>query len=341
MKKCASCGYENDDSFKFCMNCGTPIPEVAPVVAPVVEEPVSQIQQPIQQQVQQVQQPIQQYQQPIQQPIQQPVQQYQQPVTQMTEDAPSNKTNGLCIAGFVLAMLSFITAGITSLFGLVLSIIGLISSSKKKQKGKGMAIAGIIVSALFIVALAVVFIAVASTDFDDFEYSYHYDNKDRDDEDDEDDDDDEDDFDIKSLIIDEGSWIETNSESYLVFENKKEFKYYKDYDVLDDYYYEGTYKIYVGEDAVDYVVNDLSEYYVEEDELEDLFDRNDKYSEENFILIILNNDHCYIEGEDTPVDISSSPYFGFFIEDDGHYVLDIANMNSANYYWFIPESDYN
>ena len=337
MKKCANCGYENDDSFKFCMNCGTPIPEVAPVVAPVIEQqPVGQ---PIQQPIQQIQQqPIQQqYQQPVQEPIQQPIQQYQEPVQQMTFDEQSGKKNGFCIAGFVLALLSFITAGITSLFGLILSIVGLISASKKNQKGKGMAIAGIIISALFIIVACIFFICFAAG-LSDFDYSYHYEFGDNDDEDD---DDDDEDLDIKSLIIEEGSWVEENSGSFLVLENKKEFKYYKDYGVMDDYYYEGTYKIYVGEDAVDYVVNDLSEYYVEEDELEDLFDRNDKYSEDNFICLVLNNDCCIIDGEETEVDLDSTPYFGFYLDDGKEKVLDIANMNSGNYYWFIPESDYN
>ena len=148
MKKCANCGYENDDSFKFCMNCGTPIPEVAPVVAPVIEQ------------------------QPVGQPIQQPIQQYQEPVQQMTFDEQSGKKNGFCIAGFVLALLSFITAGITSLFGLILSIVGLISASKKNQKGKGMAIAGIIISALFIIVACIFFICFAAG-LSDFDYSYH------------------------------------------------------------------------------------------------------------------------------------------------------------------------
>jgi hypothetical protein len=64
------------------------------------------------------------------------------------------KTNGLAIAGFVCAFLF-------SLVGLILSIIALsqINKSNGMQKGKGLAIAGIIISA---VSIAVAILAFAA-----------------------------------------------------------------------------------------------------------------------------------------------------------------------------------
>jgi len=55
--------------------------------------------------------------------------------------------NGLAIAGFILSFL-------ISLVGLILSIIALnqINKSGGMQKGKGLALAGIIISALSIIA---------------------------------------------------------------------------------------------------------------------------------------------------------------------------------------------
>ncbi|GII28082.1 hypothetical protein Pmi06nite_15240 [Planotetraspora mira] len=54
-------------------------------------------------------------------------------------------TNGLSIAGFILA---FFVAPI----GFILSIIGLVTAGRRGQKGKGLAIAGIIISLLAMVA---------------------------------------------------------------------------------------------------------------------------------------------------------------------------------------------
>jgi hypothetical protein len=54
---------------------------------------------------------------------------------------PAQGTNGLAIAGFVLA---FLIAPI----GFILSIVGLILAGKNRQKGKGLAIAGIIISVI-------------------------------------------------------------------------------------------------------------------------------------------------------------------------------------------------
>ncbi|MBR2821068.1 MAG: hypothetical protein IKD91_04230 [Clostridiales bacterium] len=85
------------------------------------------------------------YQQPIQpQPI------YQQPAVQPVQSIPAAKSNGLCTAGFVLSLLGLFLFGITSILGLIFSVIGLIVAGKKKQKGKGKAIAGIIMSVIMI-----------------------------------------------------------------------------------------------------------------------------------------------------------------------------------------------
>ena len=57
------------------------------------------------------------------------------------------KKSGLSTAGFVCSLCGFLTCGITSIIGLILSIIGL-SNSKKEGRSDGLAIAGIIISLL-------------------------------------------------------------------------------------------------------------------------------------------------------------------------------------------------
>ena len=56
-------------------------------------------------------------------------------------DTKEAKTNGLAIAGFVCSF-------VAQIVGLVLSIIGLVQIKKSGEKGRGLAIAGIIISAV-------------------------------------------------------------------------------------------------------------------------------------------------------------------------------------------------
>ena len=85
-------------------------------------------------------------------------------VKQETKTTSSVKRSGLTTAGFICSLLGFITCGITSIVGLILSIIGY-SDSKKNGKPDNLALAGIIISAIP-VALIVLFIATGkgSTD---------------------------------------------------------------------------------------------------------------------------------------------------------------------------------
>lgn len=64
-----------------------------------------------------------------------------------------NKTDGFAITGFVLSIISIVSCGISSILGLIFSIIGLSNCNKNNKDGKGFAIAGIIISAIMIFAL--------------------------------------------------------------------------------------------------------------------------------------------------------------------------------------------
>lgn len=70
------------------------------------------------------------------------------------------KKNGLSTAGFICSLCGFITCGLTSIIGLILSIIGL-SNSKKAGESDGLAIAGIIISAIPL-AIGLLFIVVGA-----------------------------------------------------------------------------------------------------------------------------------------------------------------------------------
>jgi len=71
------------------------------------------------------------------------------------------KTDGFCVAGLVVGIVSFFTFGTTSFIGLIFSIIGVLRAKNKGFKGKGMGIGGIVTSAISqVVGIILVFIFI-------------------------------------------------------------------------------------------------------------------------------------------------------------------------------------
>lgn len=73
------------------------------------------------------------------------------------------KSNGFATAGFIISLVSLLCCGSTSTFGLIFSIIGLVTAKKYDGNGKGLAIAGIIISALSVILLIVLYILGIAT----------------------------------------------------------------------------------------------------------------------------------------------------------------------------------
>ena len=128
------------------------------------------------------------------------------------------------------------------------------------------------------------------------------------------------------------SFVDKSEKSLLDLKYNGDFKYYQSKDNLTNNYYEGTYDVYVGKDAVEYITTDLSKYGITKDELQDVFDRSSIYDESNFYCLVLNNERCIVDGVNTMTTPSSTPYYGFYIENTK--TLDIANMNTASYLYF-------
>ncbi len=139
---------------------------------------------------------------------------------------------------------------------------------------------------------------------------------------------------LSTAFITEYKWQATSDSSLIVCEKDGSFKYYQSAEDLTNNYFEGTYGFYVGKPAVTYITTELSEYAVTKAELEGLFDRVEEYDESNFVVFVLNNEACMIDGENVVEAPYQTPYYGFFLESDGVPCLDIVNMNSGNYQLF-------
>ena len=135
------------------------------------------------------------------------------------------KTSALCVVAFIISILSIFCCGLTAPIALILSIVGLVIASKNSLKGKGLAIAGVVISAIFTLWFLICLLAGGYSAFmEGFMSEY---NKDREAE--------ETVVDYEKYIQD-NNWISAKDGSYLVFESKTKFKYYREKDVDDDYY---------------------------------------------------------------------------------------------------------
>lgn len=131
-------------------------------------------------------------------------------------------------------------------------------------------------------------------------------------------------------LISNTTWIASDG-SEAVF-TETEINWYKDSEDHSDNYYSGTYEFYIGEDAIDYVTQDLSEYGITKSELKTLFDKNPEYSKDNFVVFDIRYDEFIMDGEEQVIARPLSPWYGFILEDNTY--LDVANMNTGTYYKF-------
>ena len=141
----------------------------------------------------------------------------------------------------------------------------------------------------------------------------------------------------RSAIITEYKWQNAGDSSLIVCETDGSFKYYRSAEDLTNNYFEGTYDFFMGEEAVTYITTTLSSYSVTKEKLEGVFARNKEYDEANFVVFVLNNEACMVDGENQVEAPYKTPYFGFCVEAEGVPCLDIANMNSGNYHFFVAK----
>ena len=120
------------------------------------------------------------------------------------------------------------------------------------------------------------------------------------------------------------TWVSNMGDEFLFLEN--EVKLSRDNINGSDSYFFGEYKLLIGDDAMDYLNDELEVYNVSEEEIKELIDNNEKYSEENFVVF----DIRYIYGVDGDVkfemDGALIPWYGFVIDEGTR--MDIMNMNS-------------
>lgn len=219
---------------------------------------------------------------------------------------------GAAVAAFLVGGFAALVVGIAGL------VFGIISCARRAQK-QGMAVAGIITSAICLLLSMIMWIVIFRDYSPNDSVEQYMDAIAKGQENSV--------FNDKYFELDDGSCI--------YFYKDGNFYWYESDQNHTDNYYQGTYETKSGESGIDYIVDELPEYGVTAQEMEDYFLRvgdDDLYREKNFLYLELHTELQHIGGKEENND-RISRYMGFYAEG----VYDAANMDSSSYVLFVEQ----
>jgi hypothetical protein len=132
------------------------------------------------------------------------------------------------------------------------------------------------------------------------------------------------------------SWKATDG-SILYLEADGSFKWYLREKIRNDSYYIGTYSVYNGQEAVDYMSTELKEYNVTSEMQMDMIESVEDASLENYYCVVLNNDRCIVDGKNTLREKTVVPYYGFYYAENEFF--DLVNLVTENYFQFTKYTE--
>ena len=110
-----------------------------------------------------------------------------------------------------------------------------------------------------------------------------------------------------------GEKWKTSNGTLLDLKEDNTFRWYNSADDLTDNYYEGTYEVYIGQEAVDKLCS-IEEYGItEESQKKTINEYTDNIN--YYYCVMLSNEKCMQAGEDTLEEKTSTPYYGFYSPD--------------------------
>lgn len=128
------------------------------------------------------------------------------------------------------------------------------------------------------------------------------------------------------VVVDGYKWLAAG-DSVLYLNRDNSYIWYLD----KNNFYSGIYEFYVGEEAIEYIVTNLSEYGVTLDDQLDFF-RDGSIKIENYCLLILDCDNIHLDGDGTD-SVGEVPYYGFY--DEYNDALSLVNMETKDTFSFV------
>ena len=129
------------------------------------------------------------------------------------------------------------------------------------------------------------------------------------------------------------TWIASDN-SEIIFD-KERFNWYLNQNDHSDNIQYGDYVFYTGDLAVEYILNDLKSFGVSRMALEDLFNNNENYSKNNFVVFNIKLEGYTINGTSTIVN-NDIYWYGFLLSNNQN--LQVVNMTTKTYYNFMKKS---
>lgn len=132
-------------------------------------------------------------------------------------------------------------------------------------------------------------------------------------------------------------WKSVDGSMLYLYSDGKYIWYQNDDDHNNDYT-SGTYVIYEGEKAVDYIDKNLSEYGIDRKEQYDFFESasDNLYQIENYLYLGLNCTENITDGKKSDNGLGLVSYYGFY--DDSYHFLDVANLSMSSRGGFLRVS---
>jgi hypothetical protein len=131
------------------------------------------------------------------------------------------------------------------------------------------------------------------------------------------------------------TWIAGDG-SELVFGEDGTLSWYREEGVYDGDVFEGPYVVNRGQAAYDFVVNDLADYGVTEEELDRVLGSGDPDRElDDLVVYTLDHQKVIMDGESYTFDDPVVPYYGFLNDDASE--MEIVNMRTATTYSFTKK----
>ena len=136
-------------------------------------------------------------------------------------------------------------------------------------------------------------------------------------------------------------WEGLNDSALIIPESDNKFTWYRDRSNTGGDYYSGSYKLYLGEDAVDYLVDESEvSAFVDEDYVESLEKPEYGATKENFVCLVLTNEKEVFYGQEKEYkkgEQVTTTLYGFYVNDKDGNKLTLVKYKNPYEFNLVPK----